>query len=381
MIYADNAATTRVSDRAIRLMTLCMKEVWGNPSSLHAAGQEARKTLYAARRSIAGCIGALPEEIYFTSGGSEADNQAIMSAAKYRKGNHIISTKIEHHAVLNTLKRLSSRGYEVELLDVGHDGIVTPSQVANAIREDTCLVTIMAANNEIGTIQPIAPIGKICRDKGVLFHTDGVQAVGHIPINIADQNIDMLSFSAHKFHGPKGIGVLFARRGISLEKIIEGGSQERGKRAGTENVPAIVGMASALEDAVDAMDENTKKVMYLRDMLINGLSGIPGSFLNGDSVRRLPGNVNFSFLGIEGEALLIVLNNRGICASTGSACTSGSVAPSHVLLSIGRPLGLAHGSIRLTLGEDNTEDEVREIIHAVKDSVLTLRGRGGRNDQ
>ena len=377
MIYADNAATTKMSARAIRAMMPYMETIWGNPSSLYVAGQRAAEALQSARERMAACLGATAAEIYFTSGGSEADNQAILSAAKNgeRKGKkHIISTAFEHHAVLHTLKKLEKAGFEIELLDVHENGRILPSQVADAIREDTCLVTVMYANNEIGSIQPIAEIGAICRAKGVPFHTDAVQAAGHLPIDVAAQHIDMLSLSAHKFHGPKGIGMLYARKGIVLTNVIEGGAQERGKRGGTENVPAIMGMATALEDACSHLKENTEKVTRLRNRLIEGLSKIPHSILNGDPENRLPGNVNFCFEGIEGESLLLLLDDKGICASSGSACTSGSLDPSHVLLAIGRPHEIAHGSLRLSLCEDNTEEEVEYILKSVPEVVEYLRG-------
>ena len=377
MVYADNAATTKMSPAAIKAMLPYMETIWGNPSSLYGAGQRAAEALQSARERIAACFGASAGEIYFTSGGSEADNQAIISAAKIgeRKGKkHIISSAFEHHAVLHTLKKLEKAGFEIELLDVHENGLIHPSQVADAIREDTCLVTIMYANNEIGSIQPIGEIGAICKEKGVLFHTDAVQAAGHLPIHVVEQNIDMLSLSAHKFHGPKGIGVLYARKGIPLTNIIEGGAQERGKRGGTENVPAIMAMATALEEACAHMEENTKKVLKLRSRLIEGLSKIPHSVLNGDLEKRLPGNVNFCFEGIEGESLLLLLDDKGICASSGSACTSGSLDPSHVLLAIGRPHEVAHGSLRLSLCEENTEEDVEYILQSVPDIVEYLRG-------
>ena len=376
VVYADNAATTKMSPAAIKAMLPYMETIWGNPSSLYGAGQRAAEALQSARERIAACFGASAGEIYFTSGGSEADNQAIISAAKIgeRKGKkHIISSAFEHHAVLHTLKKLEKAGFEIELLDVHENGLIHPSQIADAIREDTCLVTIMYANNEIGSIQPIGEIGAICKEKGVLFHTDAVQAAGHLPIHVVEQNIDMLSLSAHKFHGPKGIGVLYARKGIPLTNIIEGGAQERGKRGGTENVPAIMAMATALEEACAHMEENTKKVLKLRSRLIEGLSKIPHSVLNGDLEKRLPGNVNFCFEGIEGESLLLLLDDKGICASSGSACTSGSLDPSHVLLAIGRPHEVAHGSLRLSLCEENTEEEVEYILQSVPDIVEYLR--------
>ena len=377
VVYADNAATTKMSPAAIKAMLPYMETIWGNPSSLYGAGQRAAEALQSARERIAACFGASAGEIYFTSGGSEADNQAIISAAKIgeRKGKkHIISSAFEHHAVLHTLKKLEKTGFEIELLDVHENGLIHPSQVADAIREGTCLVTIMFANNEIGSIQPITEIGTICKEKGVLFHTDAVQAAGHLPIHVVEQNIDMLSLSAHKFHGPKGIGVLYARKGIPLTNIIEGGAQERGKRGGTENVPAIMAMATALEEACAHMEENTKKVLKLRSRLIEGLSKIPHSVLNGDLEKRLPGNVNFCFEGIEGESLLLLLDDKGICASSGSACTSGSLDPSHVLLAIGRPHEIAHGSLRLSLCEENTEEDVEYILQSVPDIVEYLRG-------
>ena len=375
-VYADNAATTQMSRVAIDAMLPYMETVYGNPSSLHSVGQQAAEALQSARERIARCLNASPREIYFTSGGSEADNQAIISAARLgeRKGKkHIISTAFEHHAVLHTLKKLEKEGFEVELLPVGSIGTVTAQQVKDAIRADTCLVTIMYANNEIGSILPVAEIGQVCHDAGVLFHTDAVQAAGHLHIDVKAQHIDMLSLSAHKFHGPKGIGVLYARQGIFLTNIIEGGAQERGKRAGTENIPAIMGMAAALEDACAHIDENAKKVSALRDRLIEGLSKIPHSALNGDPVNRLPGNVSFCFEGIEGESLLLLLDAKGICASSGSACTSGSLDPSHVLLAIGRPHEVAHGSLRLSLCEWNTDEDVDRILEAVPEVVAYLR--------
>ena len=375
-VYADNAATTKMSPAAIETMTRAMEEVYGNPSSLHTVGQKANEALQNARATCARLLNCDPKEIYFTSGGSEADNQAIRSAALMgaKKGKkHIISTAFEHHAVLHTLKKLEKEGFEVQLLDVGPLGTVTAQQVADAIREDTCLVTIMYANNEIGSILPIAEIGQVCHDAGVLFHTDAVQAAGHVHIDVKAQHIDMLSLSAHKFHGPKGIGVLYARQGIFLTNIIEGGAQERGKRAGTENLPAIMGMAAALEDACAHIDENAKKVSALRDRLIEGLSRIPHSALNGDPVNRLPGNVSFCFEGIEGESLLLLLDAKGICASSGSACTSGSLDPSHVLLAIGRVHDVAHGSLRLSLCEWNTDEDVDRILEAVPEVVQYLR--------
>jgi len=375
-VYADNAATTQMSRAAIDAMLPYMETVYGNPSSLHSVGQQAAEALQNARERIAACLNASPREIYFTSGGSEADNQAILSAARLgaRKGKkHIISTAFEHHAVLHTLKKLEKEGFEIELLPVGAIGTITAQQVKSALRADTCLVTVMYANNEIGSILPIAEIGEVCREAGVLFHTDAVQAAGHVPIDVQAQHIDMLSLSAHKFHGPKGIGVLYARQGVPLTSLIEGGAQERGKRAGTENLPAIMGMAAALENACAHIDENAQKVSALRDRLIAGLSRIPHSALNGDPVNRLPGNVSFCFEGIEGESLLLLLDAKGICASSGSACTSGSLDPSHVLLAIGRPHEVAHGSLRLSLCEWNTDEDVDRILAAVPEVVAYLR--------
>lgn len=376
MIYADNAATTKMSPKAIQTMTALLKEAWGNPSSLYSQGQRAREILEKARGDIAAVLGAEPREIIFTSGGSEADNQAILSAAALgrKKGKlHIVSTAFEHHAVLHTLDKLRKEGFEVTLLDVHENGIVRPEEVEAALRGDTCLVTIMFANNEIGTIQPIREIGAICRKKGVLFHTDAVQAVGHLPIDVRADNIDLLSASAHKFHGPKGVGFLYARKGVPVSSLIEGGAQERGKRAGTENVPGIAAMAEALGEAYGQMAENAAHLTEMRDRLIRGLYEIPHAALNGDPVRRLPGNVSFCFEGIEGESLLLLLDDRGIQASSGSACTSGSLDPSHVLLAIGRVHDVAHGSLRLTLGEEITEAEVDEIIQSVKEVVAYLR--------
>ena len=375
-VYADNAATTQMSRAAIDAMLPYMETIYGNPSSLHSVGQQAAEALQNARERIAACLNASPREIYFTSGGSETDNQAILSAARLgaRKGKkHIISTAFEHHAVLHTLKKLEKEGFEIELLPVGAIGTITAQQVKSALRADTCLVTVMYANNEIGSILPIAEIGEVCREAGVLFHTDAVQAAGHVPIDVQAQHIDMLSLSAHKFHGPKGIGVLYARQGVPLTSLIEGGAQERGKRAGTENLPAIMGMAAALEDACAHIDENARKVSALRDRLIAGLSKIPHSALNGDPVNRLPGNVSFCFEGIEGESLLLLLDAKGICASSGSACTSGSLDPSHVLLAIGRPHEVAHGSLRLSLCEWNTDEDVDRILAAVPEVVAYLR--------
>ena len=375
-VYADNAATTKMSQTAINTMLPYMERIYGNPSSLHSVGQEAAEALQSARETIAKCLNASPNEITFTSGGSEADNQALLSAAwlGLRKGKkHIISTAFEHHAILHTLKKLEKEGFEVQLLDVGPLGNITAQQVADAIREDTCLVTTMYANNEIGSILPIAEIGAVCKEKGVLFHTDAVQAAGHLPIDVKTQNIDMLSLSAHKFHGPKGVGVLYARRGVPLTSLIEGGAQERGKRAGTENIPGIMGMAAALQDACEHMEANAAHVSHLRDRLIEGLSQVPHSALNGDPVNRLPGNVSFCFEGIEGESLLLLLDSKGICASSGSACTSGSLDPSHVLLAIGRPHEVAHGSLRLSLSEWNTDEEIDHILAEVPWVVEYLR--------
>ena len=376
-IYLDNAATTKMSRTAIDAMLPFMDGTYGNPSSLHSVGQAANEALVNARERIAKLLGCEAREITFTSGGSEADNQAIISAARIGEKSgkkHIISTAIEHHAVLHTLNKLEKEGFEITLLDVHEDGIVLPEQVANAIREDTCLVTVMYANNEIGTVQPIKEIGAVCREKGVLFHTDAVQAVGHLHIDVKEQNIDMLSLSAHKFHGPKGIGALYARKGIRLVNLIEGGAQERGKRAGTENIPAIMGMAAALEETCSHIDENAEKLTVLRDKLIVGLSEIPHSILNGDEKQRLPGNVNFCFEGIEGESLLLLLDDKGVYASSGSACTSGSLDPSHVLLAIGRVHDIAHGSLRLSLSHKNTEEEIDYTINSVKEVVEYLRG-------
>ena len=377
MIYADHAATTKISETAKLAMLSAMEKDWYNPSSLYTQGQQASGTLMDARVRIARCLGCLPKEIYFTSGGSEADNQAILSAAAIgkRQGKmHIISTAFEHHAVLHTLKKLEKEGFEITLLDVGEKGIVSPVQVEKAIRPDTALVTVMYANNEIGTIQPIREIGAVCRQNGVLFHTDAVQAVGHLPINVEEDQVDMLSLSAHKFNGPKGIGVLYAKTGVFLTNLIEGGGQERGKRAGTENLPAIVGMAAALEEACSLQKERSIYVTKLREQLINGLKKIPGALLNGDATNRLPGNVNFCFPDTEAEGLLLLLDNKGICASSGSACTSGFLDPSHVLLAIGRDKETARGSLRLTLDYENTKEEVEMIIKAVAETVKILRG-------
>ncbi len=375
-IYVDNAATTKTSRTAIEAMLPYFDKIYGNPSSLHSVGQAAADALRKAREEAAEVLGCEPNEITFTSGGSEADNQALVSAAAIgaRKGKkHIISTAFEHHAILHTLKKLEKEGFEVTLLDVHENGMVSAQQVADAIREDTCLVSIMYANNEIGSIQPIAEIGAVCKEKGVIFHTDAVQAVGHVHINVKEENIDMLSLSAHKFHGPKGVGLLYARKGVRLTNIIEGGAQERGKRAGTENIPGIVGMVAALKEANANIDANAEKVSALRDRLIEGLEKIPHSALNGDRTKRLPGNVSFCFEGIEGESLLLLLDAKGICASSGSACTSGSLDPSHVLLAIGRPHEVAHGSLRLTLSEENTQEEVDYIIEETTKVVKYLR--------
>lgn len=376
-IYMDNAATTKMSRTAIDAMLPYMEEIYGNPSSLHSAGQRAAEAIVSARERIAGCLSCDPEEIIFTSGGSEADNQAIISAARIgeRQGKrHIVSTAFEHHAVLHTLERLKEQGFEITLLPVHENGLVTAEQVSEAICPDTCLVTVMYANNEIGTIQPIAQIGALCREKGVLFHSDAVQAAGHLHIDVREQNIDLLSLSAHKFHGPKGIGALYAKRGIRLTNLIEGGMQERGRRAGTENIPAIMGMAAALTEACGHIDDSASKVSSLRDRLIAGLSEIPHSVLNGDAQCRLPGNVNFCFEGIEGESLLLLLDDKGVYASSGSACTSGSLDPSHVLLAIGRPHEIAHGSLRLTLSGETTAEEIDYVVRAVKETVEYLRG-------
>ena len=376
-IYADNAATTKMSPAAIDAMLTTLRETYGNPSSLHSVGQQAAEVLADARGRIAARLGCEPLELIFTSGGSEADNQALrgaahLGAAKGKK--HIVSTAFEHHAVLHTLRRLEKEGFTVTLLDVHENGIVTPEQVRAALRPDTCLVSVMYANNEIGTIQPIAEIGRICREAGVLFHTDAVQAVGHLDIDVKAQNIDMLSLSAHKFHGPKGVGALYLRKGLRIEPLIEGGAQERGRRAGTEDVPSIVGMAAALDEACEHRAAHTARLIPLRDKLIAGLSAIPHAALNGDAQKRLPGNVSFCFEGIEGESLLLLLDDKGICASSGSACTSGSLDPSHVLLAIGRVHDVAHGSLRLSLDESVTEAEIDYMIRAVTETVAYLRG-------
>ena len=376
LVYADNAATTQMSENVLKAMMPLLTDIYGNPSSLHSIGQVAKEYLENARETVADCIGADPKEIYFTSGGSEADNQAIRSAAYIgaRKGKkHIISSKFEHHAVLHTLDALKKEGFTVTLLDVYSNGVVKPEDVENAITDETCLVTIMTANNEIGTIQPIAEIGKICKEKGVLFHTDAVQAVGHIPVNVKDMNVDMLSVSAHKFHGPKGVGFLYARKGILLTNIIYGGAQERSKRAGTENMASIVGMATAIKEATDHLEENAAKVTAMRNRLIDGLKGIERSRINGDLEHHLPGTLNMCFEGIEGESLLLLLDAKGICASSGSACTSGSLDPSHVLLSIGVPVEIAHGSLRLSISEYNTMEQMDHIVESVPVVVDYLR--------
>ncbi len=376
MIYADNAATTKMSRTAINAMLPYLENGFGNPSSLHTIGQRAAEALSQARATIAHCLGCRPDELYFTSGGSEADNQALLSAARAgraRGHTHIISTAFEHHAVLHTLKKLEAEGFQLTLLDVHEDGLITPEQVAQALRPDTCLVTIMYANNEIGTIQPIPEIGALCKEHKVPFHTDAVQAVGHLPIHVKEQNIDMLSLSAHKFHGPKGVGVLYARKGLPLYPLIEGGAQERGKRAGTENLPGIVSMAAALEESCAQMEAEAQRLSALQTQLIDGLSAIPHAALNGHRTRRLPGNVSFCFEGIEGESLLLLLDDRGICASSGSACTSGSLDPSHVLLAIGRPHEVAHGSLRLSLSRHNTQEEVDAMLRDIPPVIQQLR--------
>lgn len=376
MIYVDNAATTRMSDIAIKVMIEHMKESYGNPSSLYEFGQQAKEVLEKARGDVAEIINAEPDEIIFTSGGSEADNQAIISAAELGRKNgkkHIISSAFEHHAVLHTLEKLKKQGYKITLLDVHEDGLVRPQEVEAAINDETCLVTIMYANNEIGTIQPIKEIGEICRRKKVIFHTDAVQAIGHVPVDVVKENIDMLSSSSHKFHGPKGVGFLYVKKGIALTNLIEGGAQERGKRAGTENVPGIAAMAAALKEINDNMEKNTAYISVIRDKIINGLSEIPHSILNGDAKKRLPSNINFCFEGIEGESLLLLLDDKGIQASSGSACTSGSLDPSHVLLAIGRVHDVAHGSLRISLGEDITDKDADYIIKSVKEVVDYLR--------
>ena len=375
-VYADNAATTKMSSHSINAMLPYFDKIYGNPSSLHSIGQEAKEVLDDARARVAACLGCEAKEIYFTSGGSEADNQAIRSAAinGARKGKkHIISTAFEHHAVLHTLSKLEKEGFEVTLLDVREGHNITAQQVKDAIREDTCLVTTMYANNEIGSVLPIAEIGAVCKEAGVVFHTDAVQAAGHIAIDVKEQNIDMLSLSGHKFHGPKGVGALYVRKGLMVHNLIEGGAQERGKRAGTENIAGIVGLAAALEDACANLEANTAKVVAMRDRLIQGLSQIPHSALNGDPKNRLPGNVSFCFEGIEGESLLLYLDAKGVCASSGSACTSGSLDPSHVLLAIGRVHDVAHGSLRLSLSDYNTDEEMDHILKVVPEVVQLLR--------
>ena len=376
MIYADNAATTKMSETAIKTMIQHLKETYGNPSSLYSIGQRAKEVLEKAREDVAAVIHADPREIYFTSGGSEADNQAIRSAAylgRQKGKKHIISTAFEHHAVLHTLQALEKEGFEITLLDVHENGIVLPEEVEAAIREDTCLVTVMYANNEIGTIQPIREIGAVCREKGVLFHTDAVQAIAHIPVDVQADNIDMLSSSAHKYHGPKGVGFLYARRGIRLTNLIEGGAQERGKRAGTENIPGIAAMAAALQEASGNMEKNAAHLKERRDQLIAGLQEIPHAALNGDAKKRLPNNVNVSIQYIEGESMLLMLDSNGICASSGSACTSGSLDPSHVLLAIGLPHEIAHGSLRMTLSEETTMEDADFVVDKLKDIVANLR--------
>lgn len=376
MIYADNAATTKMSKASIEAMNFVINEVWGNPSSLYTHGQKAKELLEKSREEIAGLIGCEPREIVFTSGGSESDNQAILSAAEIGRKNgkmHIVSSAFEHHAVLHTLEKLKKEGFEITLLDVHNDGLVNPCELESAIKDDTCLVSIMFANNEIGTIQPIKEIGEICRKKNVIFHTDAVQAVGHIPINVKELKVDMLSASAHKFKGPKGVGFLYVKKGIKLKSLIEGGAQERGKRGGTENLPGIVAMATALKEAVAGIADNTPHIISVRNKIIEGLNDIPHSILNGDIENRLPGNINFCFEGIEGEALLLLLDDKGISASSGSACTSGSLDPSHVLLAIGRVHDIAHGSLRLSIDESITEEDADYIIKSVKEVVEYLR--------
>ena len=376
-VYADNAATTAMSRTAIDAMLPYFDNIFGNPSSLHTVGQVAKEALDAARKTVADCLGCEPREIIFTSGGSEADNQAIISAARFgaRKGKkHIISTAFEHHAVLHTLQKLEKEGFEVTYLDVNNaNHNVSAQQVKDAIREDTCLVTVMYANNEIGSVLPIPEIGAICQEAGIPFHTDAVQAVGHIKINVKEQNIDMLSLSAHKFHGPKGVGALYVRKGFPLVNVIEGGAQERGKRGGTENLAGICGMAAAMKEACDNIDKNMPRVTAMRDRLIEGLGKIPHCALNGDPVNRLPNNVSFCFEGIEGESLLLYLDAKGICASSGSACTSGSLDPSHVLLAIGRVHDVAHGSLRLSLSDYNTDEDIDHILASVPEVVQLLR--------
>ena len=376
-IYADHAATTKMSQAAIDAMFVAIRENYGNPSSLHQAGMEANDQLERAREQIARCLGCTPKEIFFTSGGTESDNQAILSAAALgaRQGKkHIISTAFEHHAVLHTLEKLKSQGFEIQLLNVGEKGNITAKQVEEAIRPDTCLVTVMYANNEIGSILPVKEIGEICSKHQVLFHTDAVQAVGHVPISVKEQNIDLLSLSAHKFHGPRGIGVLYAKKGIELIRLIEGGAQERGKRPGTENLPGIMGMAAALKEDCEKMGENCRKVAAMRDRLINGLGKIPHSILNGSTEKRLPGNVNFCFEGVEGESLLLLLDSKGICVSSGSACTSGALDPSHVLLALGRPDEIARGSLRITLDASTAEEEIDYMLEVIPRVIEYLRG-------
>ena len=376
-IYADNAATTKISQTAMKAMISAMENSYGNPSSIHQIGMAANDALQTAREQIARCLGCMPKEIFFTSGGTESDNQAIVSAAMLgakQNKRHIISTAFEHHAVLHTLRRLKEQGFEIQLLDVGAEGNITAAQVEDAIRPDTCLVTVMFANNEIGSVLPIAEIGEVCRAHGVLFHTDAVQAVGHIPVNVKKQNIDMLSLSAHKFHGPRGIGALYVKRGIELTSLMEGGGQERGKRPGTENLPAIMGMAAALKEECTLMEQNEAKVTAMRDRLIQGLSQIPYSILNGSREKRLPGNVNFCFEGVSGESLLLLLDSRGICASSGSACASGALDPSHVLLSLGLAPEIAQGSLRISLDISNTEEEIDYMLEVIPQVVEQLRG-------
>lgn len=376
-IYADNAATTKISQTAMKAMISAMENSYGNPSSIHQIGMAANDALQTAREQIARCLGCMPKEIFFTSGGTESDNQAIMSAAMLgakQNKRHIISTAFEHHAVLHTLRRLKEQGFEIQLLDVGAEGNITAAQVEDAIRPDTCLVTVMFANNEIGSVLPIAEIGEVCRAHGALFHTDAVQAAGHIPVNVKKQNIDMLSLSAHKFHGPRGIGALYVKRGIELTSLMEGGGQERGKRPGTENLPAIMGMAAALKEECTLMEQNEAKVIAMRDRLIQGLSQIPYSILNGSREKRLPGNVNFCFEGVSGESLLLLLDSRGICASSGSACASGALDPSHVLLSLGLAPEIAQGSLRISLDISNTEEEIDYMLEVIPQVVEQLRG-------
>lgn len=376
-IYADNAATTKISQTAMKAMISAMENSYGNPSSIHQIGMGANDALQTAREQIARCLGCMPKEIFFTSGGTESDNQAIVSAAMLgakQNKRHIISTAFEHHAVLHTLRRLKEQGFEIQLLDVGAEGNITAAQVEEAIRPDTCLVTVMFANNEIGSVLPIAEIGEVCRAHGVLFHTDAVQAAGHIPVNVKKQNIDMLSLSAHKFHGPRGIGALYVKRGIELTSLMEGGGQERGKRPGTENLPAIMGMAAALKEECTLMEQNEAKVIAMRDRLIQGLSQIPYSILNGSREKRLPGNVNFCFEGVSGESLLLLLDSRGICASSGSACASGALDPSHVLLSLGLAPEIAQGSLRISLDISNTEEEIDYMLEVIPQVVEQLRG-------